>query len=65
MTTLNVGDLVYYYLESEEVEIYGKIKVFAIVIKAKNLLKLYDIVIQNDSKMLQDVNIFSLEKVNL
>ena len=65
MKEICVGDLVYYYPEPEEVESYGKIKVFAIVIKAKNLLKLYDIVIQNDNRMLSDVNIYSLEKANL
>ena len=60
--TLNVGDLVYYYPEPEADQVYGQVKKLGIVIKAKNLLRLYDIVLQIDSRMLQDVNILSLEK---
>lgn len=63
--TLEVGDLVFYYpvhtvaTAFEEVTIKPKL---ALVVKAKNLLKLYDILIQTENIYLKDIHITWLQK---
>jgi hypothetical protein len=49
-----VGDLVY-YLEDSKPKI-------ALIVKAKKLLKLYDILIQTENVYIKDVHINSLQK---
>lgn len=51
---LNIGDLVYYAS-------FEKPKL-AIIIKAKKLLKLYDILIQTENVYIKDVHITLLQK---
>lgn len=50
------GDLVYYFE-------YDKAKL-ALVVKAKKLLKLYDILIQTENVYIKDVHINSLQKAS-
>lgn len=63
--SLEIGDLVYYYPVHtvanafEEVTIKPKL---AIIVKAKNLLKLYDILIQAENIYLKDIHINWLQK---
>jgi len=54
---LQVGDLVYYFPNID-----NKPKL-AIIVKAKKLLKLYDILIQTENIYIKDVNITLLEKI--
>jgi hypothetical protein len=62
---INVGDLVYYFPVST---IYSSLysndnkPKLAIVVKAKNLLKLYDILIQTENIYLKDIHITWLQK---
>jgi hypothetical protein len=62
---INVGDLVYYFpvstIYSSLNSIDNKPKL-AIVVKAKNLLKLYDILIQTENIYLKDIHITWLQK---
>lgn len=64
---LEVGDLVYYFPVSSiystlhNVDIDNKPKL-AIIVKAKNLLKLYDILIQTENIYLKDIHITWLQK---
>lgn len=58
----NVGDLVFYY-PVEDIESIEWEKKIALIIKAKNLLKLYDIIIQTENVIVKDVSFYSLEKV--
>lgn len=52
--SLNIGDLVYYCsFETPKL---------AIIVKAKKLLKLYDILIQTDNIYIKDVHISLLQK---
>jgi hypothetical protein len=53
---LEIGDLVYYAN-------FEKPKL-AIIVKTKNLLKLYDILIQTENIYIKDVHITLLQKVN-
>jgi hypothetical protein len=55
------GDLVYYY-PVEDIEDFDWEKKTAIIIKAKKLLKLYDILIQTENIIIKNVNFYSLEK---
>jgi len=58
--SLNIGDLVYY----SEYNIFNPQHQpkLAIIIKAKKLLKLYDILIQTDNVYIKDVHITLLQK---
>lgn len=61
---LNVGDLVYYLPIQNTTNAFDspdKPKI-AIIVKAKNLLKLYDILIQSENIYLKDVHITWLQK---
>lgn len=61
---LQVGDLVYYFpvhTVSTAFDGINKPKI-AIIIKAKNLLKLYDILIQSENIYLKDIHITWLQK---
>ena len=51
---LNVGDLVYYCS--------FQVPKLAIIVKAKKLLKLYDILVQTDNIYIKDVHITLLQK---
>jgi len=60
--SLNIGDLVYY----SEYNIFNpehQPKV-AIIVKAKKLLKLYDILIQTENVYLKDIHISRLTKLS-
>lgn len=60
--SLNIGDLVYY----SEYNIFNpehQPKV-AIIVKAKKLLKLYDILIQTENVYLKDIHISCLTKLS-
>ena len=63
---LEVGDLVYYFpintIYNTLHNIDNKPKL-AIIVKAKNLLKLYDILIQTENIHLKDIHITWLQKV--
>lgn len=52
---LEIGNLVYY-------GVFDKPKV-AIIVKAKKLLKLYDILIQTENLYIKDVHISLLQKI--
>lgn len=54
---LGIGDLVYYF------PVADSNPKLAIIVKAKNLLKLYDILIQTENIYLKDIHIASLQKV--
>ena len=59
---LKIGDLVYYFpndeLDSEERERYT-----AVIIKARRLLKTYDILIQTKNIVIKGVDLYSLQKI--
>lgn len=57
---LQVGDLVYYF-EIDSSSKHSEPKL-ALIVKAKNLLKLYDILIQTENIYLKNVHIICLEK---
>lgn len=60
-----VGDLVYYYPVHTVATAFEKTSIkpkLAIIVKAKNLLKLYDILIQTENIYLKDIHITSLQK---
>ena len=57
---LQVGDLVYYFeIDSNSKHSEPKL---ALIVKAKNLLKLYDILIQTENIYLKNVHIICLQK---
>lgn len=61
---LNIGDLVYYLpiqTTNNAFEAADKPKL-AIIVKAKNLLKLYDILIQTENIYLKNIHITWLQK---
>lgn len=62
---LEIGDLVYYFPDNTIYNSTNNIKQkpkLAIIVKAKNLLKLYDILIQTENIYLKDIHITWLEK---
>lgn len=62
--TLQVGDLVYYYPVQTVASAFKERDrpKLAIIVKAKNLLKLYDILIQTENIYLKDIHITWLQK---
>jgi hypothetical protein len=64
--SFQVGDLVYYFpistIYSSLHDIDNKPKL-GIIVRAKNLLKLYDILIQTENIYLKDIHITWLQKV--
>ena len=63
--SFQVGDLVYYFPISSLAGLFenldNKPKI-AIIVKAKNLLKIYDILIQTENIYLKDIHITRLQK---
>lgn len=61
---LEVGDLVYYYPVQTVASAFKNLDKpkLAIIVKAKNLLKLYDILIQTENIYLKDIHITWLQK---
>lgn len=55
------GDLVYYY-PIEDIEDFEWERKTAVIIKAKKLLKIYDILIQSENIIIKNVSFYSLEK---
>jgi hypothetical protein len=62
---LQVGDLVYYYSVHTVTTAFQKGTIepkLGIIVKAKNLLKLYDVLIQTENIYLKDIHISWLQK---
>lgn len=57
-----IGDLVYYYPDVEPDDNNWQPRV-GLIVKAKNLLKLYDVLLQTENIIVKDVDIYSLEKI--
>ena len=63
--SLQVGDLVYYFPISSLAGLLENLDnkpKLAIIAKAKNLLKIYDIIIQTENIYLKDIHITQLQK---